>query len=156
FYAGKLVWPTALTFSYERWNIDARIWWQWLFPAGVLAVIFLLWCLRRQLGRGPLAAVLFFAITLFPALGFINVYPMRFSFVADPFQYLASIGLLVLFSVIFLGAARLCLSQRTRWILGGVLLASLGVLTWRQTLVYRNLETLWRDTLAKNPKSYLA
>ena len=43
-------------------------------------------------GRGPLVAVLFFAGTLGPALGFINVYPMRYSFVADHFQYLASIG----------------------------------------------------------------
>ena len=42
--------------------------------------------------RAPLAAWLFFVGTLFPALGFFNVYPFRYSFVADHFQYLAGIG----------------------------------------------------------------
>ena len=40
-------------------------------------------------------AMAFFLITLGPALGFVNVYPMRYSFVADHFQYMASIGLIV-------------------------------------------------------------
>ena len=32
--------------------------------------------------------------TLFPALGFVNVFPFRYSFVADHFQYLASMPIL--------------------------------------------------------------
>jgi len=31
----------------------------------------------------------------FPALGFLNVYPFRYSYVADHFQYLALLGILV-------------------------------------------------------------
>ena len=38
---------------------------------------------------------LFFAGTLFPALGFFNVFPFLYSSVADHFQYLAGIGVLV-------------------------------------------------------------
>ena len=44
---------------------------------------------------GLLAGVLFFAGTLFPALGFVDVYPFLYSFVADHFQYLACLGLIV-------------------------------------------------------------
>ncbi|MGK4301758.1 hypothetical protein, partial [Klebsiella pneumoniae] len=80
-------------------------WWQYLFPLAVLAVIVSLWLARGKLGKGPLVAVLFFCGTLFPALGFFDVYPMRFSFVADHFQYLASAGLLALLAA---GAAALC------------------------------------------------
>ena len=96
FYAGKLVWPFELIFTYPRWNIDHNQAWQYVFPAGVLAVLVGLWMTRNRIGRGPLAAVCFFCGTLFPALGFFDVYPMIFSFVADHFQYMASIGVIVL------------------------------------------------------------
>ena len=46
--------------------------------------------------RGPLAAALIFGGVLVPVLGFLNVYPFRFSFVADHFQYHASVALLAL------------------------------------------------------------
>ena len=62
----------------------------------VLGLVVCLWVLRRRIGRAPLVGALYFGGTLGPALGFIDVYPMRFSFVADHFQYLASVGLLTL------------------------------------------------------------
>jgi len=96
FYAGKLLWPQKPTFIYPRWEISSAIWWQYLFPLTAVTAIIVLWLLRRRLGKAPLVAVLFFAGTLFPALGFFNVYPHKFSFVADHFQYLASIGLIAL------------------------------------------------------------
>lgn len=67
-----------------------------MFPIAAICVTTTFLGMRHRLGRGPLAAVLFFAGTLFPALGFFDVYPMRFSFVADHFQYLASIGMISL------------------------------------------------------------
>jgi protein O-mannosyl-transferase len=91
---GEVLWPANLSFIYPRWNIDAGVWWQWLFPAGALLLAAgLVWFARRN--RGPLTALLLFAGMLFPALGFLNVYPFRYSFVADHFQYLASLGLIV-------------------------------------------------------------
>ena len=51
-----------------------------------------LWLLRKRLGRGPLVAMLFFGFSLGPMLGFLDFYFMTYSFVADRFQYLASIG----------------------------------------------------------------
>ena len=94
FYLGRLIWPTNLVFIYPRWTVDASAAWQYSFPLGLLAAIAALWLGRRR-GRGPLAAALFFVGTLFPVLGFVNVYPFIFSFVADHFQYLAAMGIIV-------------------------------------------------------------
>ena len=90
FYLGKLFWRN-LIFIYPRWHISQMVWWQYLFPAlAALLLGALAWLQRWR--REPLAALLFFVITLFPALGFFNVYPFLYSFVADHFQYLAGIG----------------------------------------------------------------
>ena len=54
FYAGKVVWPANLIFSYPRWKIDPQVWWQYLFPAGVVALVVVLCLLaRRSRGRWP-------------------------------------------------------------------------------------------------------
>src|SRR5439155_9237381 len=155
FYAAKLAWPVDLAFIYPRWTLDPHAWWQWLFPLGAVLVLVALAALRRRLGPAPLVAALYFVVTLGPALGFVDVYPMRFSFVADHFQYLASIGLLTL-----LVAAATVATERilpaARRSLGGVVLASLGVLVWRQAGVYQTPEALWRATLAKTPSAWMA
>ena len=96
FYAGKIIWPLDLTFIYERWTIDIHTWQAWFYPAAVGVVLTILLLLRHRIGRGPATAGLFFVGTLVPALGFANVFPHRYSFVADHFQYLAAIGLIVL------------------------------------------------------------
>ena len=94
FYAEKLAWPYPLAFFYDKWSINSGVWWQYLYPAAALAVMGALWLARERIGRGPLAAVLIFAGVLSPALGFFNIYPFLFSFVADHFQYHASIALI--------------------------------------------------------------
>src|SRR2546423_5400986 len=38
----------------------------------------------------------------------------------------------------------------------GFLLLALGVLTWRQCRDYRDIETLWRTTIARNPDGWMA
>jgi tetratricopeptide (TPR) repeat protein len=158
FYAAKIVWPASLAFIYPRWVIDAGIWWQYLFPAGAAAAVGALWLTRKRLGRGPLAAVLFFAGTLLPALGFFNVYPHIYSFVADHFQYLASVGIIALVVSLGFGAAgRLGRrGSQAAAVAAAVVLAALGAVSWRQARVYTDLETLWRDTLHKNPGAWIA
>ena len=153
FYAAKILWPARLSFNYERWTIDASQAWQWLFPAGVLVVGALLFVLRRTIGRGPLAALAFFVGTLTPALGFFAVYPMRYSFVADHFQYLASIGIVVL---LVGGAARALESRAVRFAAAAATLAVLALLTSARAEAFHDAETLWLDTIAKNPASWLA
>jgi hypothetical protein len=94
FYLAKLIWPANLMFTYPHWNVDTRVWLQYLFPIALLALVAGLWREAKQ-HRGPLAGFLFFAGTLFPVLGFLNVFPFVYSYVADHFQYLASLGVIV-------------------------------------------------------------
>ena len=77
FYAGKLLWPHPLAFIYARWHVDAAVWWQYLFPLAAAATVAALHLARGRIGSGPLVAVLCYVTTLAPALGFVNVYPMR-------------------------------------------------------------------------------
>jgi len=161
FYASTIVWPFDLAFSYETWGIDARSFAQWLYPASAVLLLFVLWALRRRISRGPLTAALYFGGTLFPAMGFFDVFPFRFSFVADHFQHLASIGLTTL-----LCAASVTLANRMtattsplRTIaaaIGATVVLLLGALTWAQATTYQSEETIWRDTIEKNPRSWLA
>ena len=99
FYLHQLFWPVNLIFIYPRWKVDAAVWWQYLFPFSAAALILVAWRFRART-RAPLAALLYFGITLGPALGFVNVYPFRFSFVADHFQYLAGAGVIALIAAL--------------------------------------------------------
>ncbi len=157
FYLGKLVWPADLIFIYPRWTVDAAQAWQWLFPLGVAVVLgTLVWRQRRdRRAAAGLAGALFFAGTLFPALGFINVYPFIFSFVADHFQYLASVGILTL-AAAGLAALRARLPRAAGRALPVLLLAGLGILTWRQSATYRDVFSLYETTLARNPDCWMA
>lgn len=154
FYLGKLLWPAPLVFIYPRWTLDAGAVWQWLFPAAALAVLVCLWRGRTR-NRAPLATALFFGGTLFPGLGFINVFPFRYSFVADHFQYLACLGPIAALTAGGTLAARRWPTLATRG-LATALVLTLGVLTWRQSHVYTDVFTLYRATLAHNPASWMA
>ncbi|MEO6876293.1 MAG: tetratricopeptide repeat protein [Opitutaceae bacterium] len=94
FYLGKLLWPVDLSFVYPRWSIDAAQAGSYVPILAAIVVVIGLWRLRCRT-RGPLAGALFFAGTLFPALGFFNVFPFIYSYVADHFQYLACLGIIV-------------------------------------------------------------
>jgi hypothetical protein len=156
FYLGKLAWPVNLLFTYPHWIISPVLWWQYMFPAGVLVLAIGLLVLARRY-RGPLAGFLIFAGTLFPVLGFLDVYPFRFSYVADHFQYLASLGVLVpAVSAFVLVSRRISLGTPARVALSAVLLGILSLLSWRQSHMYRDAKTLYRETLARNPGSWMA
>jgi tetratricopeptide (TPR) repeat protein len=157
FYLGKLLWPSPLVFIYPLWRVDPLPRPQFLFPVAALAAILLLWRGRKRLGRWPLTAVLFFAITLAPALGFVSIYTMRFSFVADHFQYLASLGPIALFAAIFTrGLENLRVRPWMRAAFVAVLFLCLGLTDASEAKKYRNVAELWLDTLAKNPDCAMA
>jgi tetratricopeptide (TPR) repeat protein len=156
FYARSLVWPHPLMFIYPRWSIDPRNVMDYVPLAGVAAVLAAAWWARRSVGRWPVAGVTFFLVALFPALGFFNVYPMRYSWVADHFQYLASIG--VIAGAIGVLSRLAAATRRPAIALAGAagIVATLLPATHHATLKYRDAETLWLDTIAKNDSAWIA
>jgi tetratricopeptide (TPR) repeat protein len=158
FYLGKLVWPVNLTFSYPRWTINAAdpLAYGWLLAGLGLGVV--IYLARRFTGRGVEVAALFYVATLIPLLGFIMLYTFNFSFVADHYQYVASIGPIAL-AVGGIATALGFWGKGKRFLkpaLYVALLLTLGVLTWRQCGMYADVETLWRATLARNPNCWMA
>ena len=156
FYVGKLFWPVGLTFIYPRWTIVASAWPQGLYALAALAVLAGCWMIRGR-SRAPLAVWLLFVGSLFPVLGFLDVFPFVFSFVADHFQYLPSLAIIAATAAsatVLMGR----LGARARWVgrvSSALLLGTLGALTWRQSQVYRGPVTLYEATLARNPGCYL-
>jgi len=159
FYAAKVFWPVRLTFVYPRWEVDASSVGSWAPTASLVALGVALWRWRsRPWCRAALYGGGFFVVALLPVLGFFDVFYFWYSFVADHFQYLACLGLISL--AVSAGAA-ICerAGQRGRaWgtLVAGFVLLLLGVSTWRQARVYQDVDTLWRDTLAKNPQCWMA
>jgi tetratricopeptide (TPR) repeat protein len=165
FYAGKLLWPHPLSFIYPRWQIDPRDLVQWLPLAACLLITagFAYPSFRNPRSairnRGPLTAWLIYVGTLTPALGFVNVYPMRYSFVADHFQYHAAPALLALMAAVltrlFSRDPHSNIRTPQSVILASVAVVVLSALTFTRTRVYESALTLWTDTVAKNPDSWM-
>jgi len=158
FYLGKLFWPAKLAFSYPQWEINWAEPVQYTWLAACIISVFCLWYWRSKLGRGTIAAFAFFAATLFPMLGFFSLYTFLYTYVADHYQYFACIGPIAVFAA--MGYHTLTKSGRwggdTARVVATLILVILGTLTWQQSSVYKDSETLWSNTLSKNPGSWLA
>jgi protein O-mannosyl-transferase len=156
FYLGKILWPADLISIYPRWVVDGAVPWQYAFPlmaALALAVLFAV----RKTARGPLAAGLLFVGTLFPALGFINVYPFVFSYVADHFQYLAAAGMISsLAAGLTLAGIRYPQAAWPLQATGICIVIFLGTLTCLQSGKYRDQESFYTAILSRNPEAWLA
>jgi tetratricopeptide (TPR) repeat protein len=154
FYLEKLAWPFPLTFVYPRWSGASAV---DLVPTFfAVAAIAFLW-VRRNAFPGMLATVLSFGALLFPVLGFFSVYYFRYSFVADHFQYLASMVPLaaVPAAVLQVSVSRWPGVHAQRWVLGIVLLLGLLTTTLLQSRRFANSRQLWLTTVADNPGCWL-
>ncbi|MHC5006213.1 MAG: tetratricopeptide repeat protein [Planctomycetota bacterium] len=159
FYAGKLAWPADLVFIYPRWVISTHAWWQYVFPISAVLAIAALWWWRARIGKGPVTAVVYFFVAVVP-LSFVNVAFTRLSYVSDHWQYWASMGLIALAA----GAAAHAAGPWMRRPAGRLaaagatvtVIALLAAQSWERCLVYESEETLWTDTVTRNPEAWVA
>lgn len=158
FYLDKILWPVNLAFVYPRWDVTMISATSRLPLTGVLIAAGILWAFRqRPWARASLFGLGFFVTALSPVLGFVDVFYFRYSFVADHFQYLANLGVIACAT----SGLTCVLNPRRRssaWVANIVcsaLLVTLAGLTWRQCRIYHDPVALWRDTLAKNPGSWM-
>jgi tetratricopeptide (TPR) repeat protein len=153
-------------FFYPRWHVDTKIWWQWLFPFAVIFLLCILAISRRKIGRGGLVLFTFYIISIFPVLGFLNVYGMKFSFVADHFSYLSTPGLLLLLCAstsFFFDSLRSKLpklhsaSFRILWV--GLFILIVIYMCGKSILLTRNYKneiTHWSNLIRENPMAWIA
>lgn len=155
FYPQKLLLPAHLMFFYPKWPVAAHASWSYCFPLAVLAGFVALVALRKQLGNGPLVVFLAYAALIFPALGFFNVYFMRFAFVQNHFQYLAGIPLLA-----GVAAAATRALSGTKFELQLALAAGVSALcgaqSFAESTLFHSYETLFRSALERNPDAWVA
>jgi protein O-mannosyl-transferase len=159
FYISKLAWPAELMFSYPRWDISAADPNDYLWVALTLAAAVAIFFARRVVGRSLETAAVYYVAMLSPMLGFIMLYTFRYTFVADHYQYLATIGPFALVAALVASAAdRFAATKATlvNTALSAAMLVPLGLKTWHQCAIYKDEQTLWRATLAVNPSSWMA
>ncbi|MCE0497588.1 MAG: tetratricopeptide repeat protein [Methylacidiphilales bacterium] len=158
FYLGKLLFPYHLAFMYEQWQIDARAWWQYLYPLATMGLLAGLWMARGRIGKGVWVAFMHFYITTSMLVLIEVLTRMRYSFVSDHWQYFGAVGMFALFAAgLTAGLDWLGLEGKpTGLVLKLGLLLVLGTLSWQQAWAYKSDEALWNDTLAKNPNCWMA
>ncbi len=158
FYLGKLFVPYPLSATYERWQVDPHVAWQYFYPAAMVALFIGLWWWRTRLGRGMLVALLhFYVSTSLLILGVVLSFTL-YSFVSDHWQYFGCMSVFALAAAGITRALDLICGRKLILKTGicGMLLLTLGMLTWRQAGLYRDDLTFWRGVLAQNEKAWNA
>ena len=158
FYLYKALWPFDLSMIYPKWRIDASQWTP--YAPGILLLVCLggFWWKRRVWGRPLLFAFGYFVVMLTPVLGFWQISFHEYSLVADHWQYHAIVGVIALVTAAGVGVCRR-MGPRG-WMVGVlasvVVVGALGMATWTRASIYGASESLWQDTVTKNPNSWVA
>ncbi len=158
FYLYKAILPLKLSFVYPRWSIDASSFVSFIPGLFLVVLIVLFWWYRKSWGRPFLFGLGYFIVVLFPVLGFFNIYFMRYSLVADHWQYQSIIGIIALITGVgwHLFAGRPEKTRQAALAVLVVVIGLLGIQTWQQGHIYENQETLFLDTIAKDPGCWMA
>ena len=158
FYLYKALLPVNLIFVYPKWQIDATKLLSYVPGLMVLAWAAVFLRFRKGWGKAWLFGLGYFVVMLLPVLGFRDIYFMRYSLVADHWQYFSIIGPIGLIAAGITWASDR-LKKRNVFLVpvfSAILLLVLGVLTWRQTCNYSDVETIWNMTIARNPACLMA
>ncbi|HBF34882.1 TPA: hypothetical protein DDW35_10015, partial [Candidatus Sumerlaeota bacterium] len=148
FYIGKLLWPLKHVPFYPRWQINPTHLALYLAPTAIFITLVVLWMLRKRIGRGPFAALMFYLIGLSTILGFVPWSLMTITYTQDHYQYLACIGPFLLFSYAF-DTCMLRFVPQPRWVicqtLMFLLLLPLAFIAHKHACLYNDEETLFAE-----------
>jgi len=158
FYLYKAIAPLKLIFVYPRWEIDDSSVISYLPGLLLVGLLVLFLWYRRSWGRPFLFALGYYTVMLFPVLGFFNIYYMRYSLVADHYQYQSITGVIAL--LVGLGTyAYYGWQKKIQRLAIGAVVVVVGLLasqTWSMGHIYKNMRTIFLDTVAKNPTCWMA
>lgn len=147
-YILKLVWPSGLSPYYPHPGDQIPL---WHVVLSVMALSFISWISLRNLRRMPYLAVgwAWYLITLLPVIGLVQVGSQA---MADRYSYVPSIGLSI---ALVWGISELVKSSVTAKRISAcaamVVLGVFGVRTYGQTHVWRDFETLFRESIRVAP-----
>jgi protein O-mannosyl-transferase len=148
FYVGKLLVPIHFLIDYGRspdWLMaHPSAWW----TAGVATIAGLIVLAVRKPNLRMAAGIILAG--LLPVLGLVSFSFQYYSTVADRYVYLAMLG------VAAAVAAIVASIPRAGWIPVAIIVATLSLLSSRQTRVWQNTASLCANTLATNPGSVAA
>jgi len=157
FYVGKFIAPFSLVPIYPRWDLSAIRFWLLLAAVGLGGAGLLIWHWRRRLPPLVLWGMGHFVVTLLPVLGFVPFGYLDYSFVADHFVYLASIGLFVAAAVgLDRIMDRMASDGGLRWLTTGLVclvLAGYCGMIRAQIPIWHDPMTFWGYLAAHNPRS---
>lgn len=158
FYAWKALLPVGLNTVYPRWTISLANPLVWVPLPAIVAVLSLAWWKQSSWGRAVLFGLGYFLASLLPVMGFANIYFMRYSFVADHWQYFAIIGVIAL---VVGGGAHLAMMRGPQAVRAGTaaavaIVAVFCVLSWNHQAAFRDFESFYRTALKTNPDASLA
>lgn len=141
-YMAALVWPVGYATIYPKWDALSANW----QTASAVGFVVLAGLAVKRAGRGGIVAVVSYVILLAPVLGLIPFYFLSFSYMADRFQYLASMPLLAL----LVAAVATMLGRRYRWV-GVVVVGLLSVSSMYYSWFWSDTERFWRRQVDRNP-----
>lgn len=158
FYLFKSLVPYNLTFVYPRWEINEYSIISYLPLIILLSLISIFYFYRYTWGRPLLIGFGYFVLTLLPVLGFLNIYFMKYSLVADHWQYISIIGVIALISetVSYIIVSYQGVLRQIAVAIAIIIVILFSFLTWKQGHIYKDEETVWRDTIRKNPTAWIA
>jgi len=152
-YAGKLLVPIGLSFSYAKWELEAHAVTGWLPTIALLLAVAASLRARRRWAVACACALWVYVGNLLPISGLVDYYYLRYAFVADHFQYLPSLGPIALLGC---GGAWLLRARRSGALAAAALVVGLATCTFARVGIYQDVDTLWRATLAAEPDAWLA
>jgi Tfp pilus assembly protein PilF len=157
FYLWKTLVPARLSPLYEI-PPDFSLWHPWILAGAATTVIISLFLFSlRDRWPGGLACWLYSIVVLAPVLGVIKIGPQL---VAERYSYLSCLswavlagGVLLHFTGRSVRDEGMTISPGSALIVAGSISVMLATLTWQQTMVWRDTETLWSHVLKRDPKS---
>jgi hypothetical protein len=151
FYLWKLLVPHPLGIDYGRTPqfVLEHFWSRltWIFPAMLLTIA---WLGRK---RRPLmaAGAALYLIAMLPNAGLVSFDYQKFSTVADRYLYFSMLG-----AALMLAAVMAEFNRSMVWATVVAMLLVCIVLTEVQIRIWRNGETLFRNAIAVNPRSWMS
>ena len=152
FYLYKAVLPVDLAFVYPKWAIVVENWMWWSGLLAALIVTAVLWLKRNtKIGRIGFVGWMFFIIALGPVMGLSDTGFMKYSLVADHYQHIAIIAVVVLAAV----ALSQIRDSKVQIGVVAVIALALSAKAVQQAMIYRDPVTLYRAAVAKNPQGWM-